>query len=175
MMAGFEQSLLALVGKHAARGILVDTNVLLLYLFGRYQPASIGNKRLEKYGRDDATLLIQFLTRFQRILTTQHVLAETSNLARQIVTGSRRTELSLQLHPLFCLDTPASLQPCVVDGAQIDAAVFAKLGLTDSGLTALVRTDVLLLTDDLDLYLVAVTGGGDAINFTHMREAAGTV
>jgi len=32
-MPGLEQQL-ALIGKHGARGILVDTNVLLLYLFG---------------------------------------------------------------------------------------------------------------------------------------------
>jgi len=34
--------------------------------------------------------------------------------------------------------------------------------------------DNLLLTDDLDLY-IAVTGKHDAINFTHMREAAGNL
>lgn len=174
-MAEFEQLLVGLVGKHHKRGILVDTNVLLLYLFGKYQPTLIGRKRLEKYGREDVDLIFQFLARFQQILTTQHVLAETSNLARQIVSGSLRTALSLKLHPLFCLDTSASFKQCEVDGVKIDLMVFAELGLTDAGLTSLVRADTLLLTDDLDLYVAAVSTGGDAINFTHMREAAGTV
>lgn len=175
-MQDFEQLLLALAGKHCARGILIDTNVLLLYLFGRYQPGAVGRrKRLEHYGLEDADLIMQFLARFDRVLTTQHVLAETSNLARQIVGGARQLELSLKLHPLFCLDTPDSFASCRVDGRAIDVGVFARLGLTDAGLASLVAADLLLLTDDLDLYVAAVSTGGDAINFTHMREAAGTV
>ncbi|OEZ58845.1 MULTISPECIES: hypothetical protein [unclassified Duganella] len=40
-MQNLEQVLLALASKHGPRGILVDTNVLLLYLFGRYQPTAV--------------------------------------------------------------------------------------------------------------------------------------
>ena len=174
-MSSLEQQLLKLVSKHSARGILIDTNVLLLYLFGNLLPSAIGQKRLSKYGVQDVDLVSQFVGRFGQILTTQHVLAETSNLARQIIGGGLRHELSLRLYPLFCLEKPGSLKSCNVDGAAIDADLFARLGLTDAGLTSLVQADTLLLTDDLDLYVSAVSAGGDAINFTHMREAAGTV
>lgn len=175
-MSALERQLLAWISKHATRGILVDTNVLLLYLFGLYQPAAVGKrKRLERYSLEDADLVIQFLRRFGRILTTQHVLAEASNLARQVVSGSQRLALSAKLHPLFCLDTPASFRSCDVPGPSIDVGIFARLGLTDSGLASLAKADRLLLTDDLDLYIAAVTTGADAINFAHMREAAGTV
>ena len=174
-MSSLEQQLLKLVSKHSARGILVDTNVLLLYLFGKLLPSAIGQKRLSKYGIDDADLVSQFVGRFGQILTTQHVLTETSNLARQIVGGGLRQELSLRLYPLFCLESPGLLNSCHVDGPAIDANLFARLGLTDAGLTSLVQKNTLLLTDDLDLYISAVSTGGDAINFTHMREAAGTV
>lgn len=174
-MASLEERLLALVGKHARHGILVDTNVLLLYLFGRYQPAAIGRKRLEHYSVDDADLIIQFISKFRCILTTQHVLAETSNLARQIVTGTQKRELSLSLYPLFCLDTPASFRHRDVHGPSIDVGVFTRLGLTDAGLTSLAKSKVLLLTDDLDLAVAAGSAGGDVINFSHMRDAAGTV
>ncbi|USX26353.1 hypothetical protein NHH73_27970 [Oxalobacteraceae bacterium OTU3CINTB1] len=174
-MSSLEQQLLKLVSKHSARGILIDTNVLLLYLFGKLLPSAIGQKRLSKYGIEDADLISQFVGRFGQILTTQHVLAETSNLARQIVGGGFRHEMSQRLHPLFCLETPGSLKSCHVDGPAISADLFARLGLTDAGLTTLVQTNTLLLTDDLDLYISAVSTGGDAINFTHMREAAGTV
>ena len=174
-MSSLEQQLLKLVSKHSARGILVDTNVLLLYLFGKLLPSAIGQKRLSKYGIDDADLVSQFVGRFGQILTTQHVLTETSNLARQIVGGGLRQELSLRLYPLFCLESPGLLNSCHVDGPAIDANLFARLGLTDAGLTSLVQKNTLLLTDDLVLYISAVSTGGDAINFTHMREAAGTV
>ena len=175
MMAGLEQQLLALVSKHAARGILVDTNVLLLHLCGQYMPSALGQKRLAKYTLDDASLISQFLERFATIFTTQHVLAETSNLARQIVSGKQLWALSERLYPLFCLETPDSFTRCNVDGTVVDINIFARLGLTDAGLASLVHNDTLLLTDDLDLYVAAVSMGGDAVNFSHMREAAGTV
>lgn len=102
-------------------------------------------------------------------------MAETSNLARQIVGGDQRLELSQKLYPLFCLDTPGAFLSRDVYGPSIDAGIFARLGLTDASLATLVGADTLLLTDDLDLYVAAVSTGGDAINFTHMRDAAGTV
>ena len=113
-MSSLEQQLLKLVSKHGARGILIDTNVLLLYLFGNLLPSAIGQKRLSTYGIEDAELVSQFVARFAQILTTQHVLAETSNLARQIVGGRLRYEMSLQLHSLFCLGNPrlAQAMPC---------------------------------------------------------------
>ena len=111
-------------------------------------------------GIEHASLIAQFLQRFDYILTTQHVLAETSNLARQIVSGGQQRSLSSRLYPLSCLETPESLRPCNVNGSSIDARIFTQLGLTDAGVV---------------LYVAAVSTGGDAVNFTHMREAAGTV
>lgn len=100
-MRGLEQRLLSLVSKHRERGILIDTNVLLLYLFGKFLPAAVGQKRLSRYSLEDADLILQFVGRFVYILTTQHVLAETSNLARQIVGGGLRDLLARQLYPAF--------------------------------------------------------------------------
>jgi hypothetical protein len=170
-----EQEFLLLAAEHADAGILLDTNVLLLFLFARFQPAMIGRKRLAKYSVDDADLLLQYTGRFKRLLTTQHVLAETSNLARQIVGGKLGLDLALDIHPLFCLDAPDSFTQCRVEGAEIDLYLFARLGLTDAALASLVRGQRLLLTDDLDLYLGSLQQGRAVINFSHMREAAGTV
>lgn len=170
-----DERLLLFVNQYGTRGILLDTNVLLLLLFTIYQPNMIGKKRLGKYGADDGALLVGYIQRFSRVLTTSHVLAETSNLARQIVDGQARSELYANLHPLFCSDHPNSFEQCAVEGGRIDSDLFRRLGLTDSGLASLVGTEQLLLTDDLDLYVAAVSKGGDAVNFTHMREAAGLV
>ena len=174
-MPTLDDRLRVFVSQHKTQGILLDTNVLLLLLFATHQPDKIGGKRLEKYGENDGELLVSYIKQFGRILTTQHVLAETSNLVRQIVSGRLSSELSKKLHPLFCLNQPNSFEQCAVDGGSIDIDLFSQLGLTDSGLAALVQTKRLLLTDDLDLYRATISRGGDAINFTHMREAAGIV
>jgi predicted nucleic acid-binding protein len=161
--------------QHRSQGILLDTNVLLLLLFFIYQPDKIGKKRLEKYGESDGELLAGYIKQFSRVLTTQHVLAETNNLLRQIVNGQLSLDLSKKIHPLFCLNQQGSFEQCVVEGECLDIELFSQLGLTDSALAAVVQTKKLLLADDLDLYLATTLRGGDAINFTHMREAAGIV
>jgi hypothetical protein len=174
-MSSLNDRLLGFVSQHKTQGILLDTNVLLLLLFAIHQPDKIGKKRLEKYGESDGELLISYIKQFSRVLTTQHVLAETSNLLRQIVSGQLSSDLSKKFHPLFCLNQPNSFEQCEVEGGSIDIDLFSQLGLTDSGLAAVVQTKRLLLTDDLDLYLATISRGGDAINFTHMREVAGIV
>jgi len=60
-----------------------------------------------------------------------------------------------------------------VDGLALDESIFVRLGFTDASIAATVGQQHLLLTDDLDLYLAAQAQGAPAINFTHMREAAG--
>lgn len=174
-MSSLNVRLLELVSQHKTQGILLDTNVLLLLLFTIYQPDKIGKKRLEKYGESDGELLVSYIKQFSRVLTTQHVLAETSNLLRQIVSGQLRSDLARKFHPLFCLNQPNSFEQCAIEVGSIDIELFSQLGLTDSGLAAIVQTKRLLLTDDLDLYVATISRGGDAINFTHMREAAGIV
>lgn len=174
-MSSLNDRLLEFASQHKAQGILLDTNVLLLLLFAIYQPDKIGKKRLAKYGESDGELLVSYIKQFSRVLTTQHVLAETSNLLRQIVSGQLSSDLAKEFHPLFCLNQPNSFEQCAVEGENIDIELFSQLGLTDSGLAAVVQTKRLLLTDDLDLYLATISRGGDAINFTHMREAAGIV
>jgi hypothetical protein len=160
---------------HHEDGILLDTNVLLLLLIAQFDPAFIGRKRLEKYTPDDAQLLIAFAGKFNRILTTSHILAETSNLAAQALTGRRKDEFFNRLFPIFSSGNRDALHQCPIATVDFDRAIFVRLGLTDAGVIAAINIDAkrLLLTDDLDLYSAAVGKGVPSINFTHMREAAG--
>lgn len=173
MSMSLDRQLTALASKHRARGIFLDTNVMLLFVFAVFMPEKIeGSKRLAKYDREAGELLVNYVERFDHVIATPHVLAETSNLARQNVHGKMWTALSEQLFPLFC-SSESSVILRSVDLADIKFAAFSALGLTDSVIAATLG-DNLLLTDDLDLFL-AVTGRHDAINFTHMREAAGNL
>lgn len=151
----------------------MDTNVLLLLLFHRLLPESIGGRRLEKYSAGDGVLLTSFVSRFARVFTTAHVLTETSNLAAQIVKGAQKGAMFQRLFPLFCLDGRESLSSCNINKTKIPKDLFVKLGLTDAVVVSAASKRRLLLTDDLDLHLAAEASGVDTINFTHMREAAG--
>lgn len=173
MTAGLAAQLAAHVTRHRQDGILLDTNVLLLLLLANFQPSLIGGKRLEKYTLEDGMLLTNFVRLFSRILTTHHILAETSNLAAQALSGKLKAEFFSTLFPLFCTGSPEALQPCELKKGGVDRALFIRLGLTDASVVASLDVHRLLLTDDLDLYLAAIGKGAPAINFTHMREAAG--
>lgn len=161
------------VRSHRSDGILLDTNVLVLLLLSSFQPGLIGGKRLEKYAIQDAELLANYVRNFNRILTTSHILAETSNLAAQVLTGKRKTDFFTRMFPLFCTDHQDAFHQCEIGGGAINDAVFIQLGLTDAAIVAAIDVNRLLLTDDLDLHLAAIAKGAPSINFTHMREAAG--
>lgn len=169
-----ETQLVNYAQRYRGSGVMLDTNLLLLYLFSRFSPGMVGVDRLSAYDADSADLLLQYLARFERILTTAHVLAETSNLARQMVRGKKWETLCESAFPLFCLPEQSVLKPVSVNTETLASVEFSKLGLTDAALAQSAATH-LLLTADLNLYLTAVSAGKDAINFTHMREAAGLV
>lgn len=173
MTSGLKAQLATHLRRHRDEGILLDTNVLLLLWLAKFDPRLIGGKRLEKYTPDDVELLAGYVGQFKRILTTSTILTETSNLAALVLSGDRKLALFRRLFPLFGVSPPDDFHRCSVDGLTLDESIFVRLGFTDASIAATVGTQHLLLTDDLDLYLAAQAQGAPAINFTHMREAAG--
>lgn len=172
MNMSLQDLLISYVQKYRSSGVMLDTNLLLLYVFSRYSQDMIGTGRLAAYDPDSAALLLQYLAHFERIATTAHVLAETSNLARQMVKGEKWKAMCKEIFPLLCLPEQSVLKPVDVDTETLDPNVFSQFGLTDSVL-AKAATSHLLLTADLNLYCTVVSAGHDAVNFTHMREVAG--
>jgi len=173
MNSALEERLAEYIRTHRDDGILLDTNVLVLLLAANFDKQLVGGKRLEKYAVEDAELLTQYVACFDRVLTTPHILAETSNLAAQILSGKQKKEFFARLFPLFCSVGKEALWQCQVSDVVIDQPIFVQLGLTDAVIAATVDANRLLLTDDLDLHLAACSKGAPSINFTHMREAAG--
>lgn len=73
--------MLQLINKHRGSGLLVDTNLLLLYLVGTTNKKRILNfKRTQTYTIEDFDLLSRFMAEFKTLITTPHVLTEVSNL-----------------------------------------------------------------------------------------------
>jgi len=173
MSSGLESDLKAHLRRHRDDGVLLDTNVLLLWLMAQFQSNLIGGKRLEKYTLADGLLLANYVRQFKRILTTPQILTETSNLAAQALTGRLKVEFFERVFPLFCLQSDPAFHTCQTDIKVVDSPTFVRLGFTDAHLAATVNADRLLLTDDLDLHLAALAKRAASINFTHMREAAG--
>lgn len=69
-----------LIRKYRDNGILLDTNVLLLYLVGSIDPQNVGRfKRTAKYDENDFRILSNLVNLFKTNVTTPHILTEASN------------------------------------------------------------------------------------------------
>lgn len=167
--ASYSENLEALIGKYAPRGILVDANLLVLLLGTQFDPDFPGTGRAAAYSVDDVAIVRKVVERFGKIVSTSHVMAETSNFLRQDFKRKKRDSLMRQLHPIFCGDVDGFLEESV-DKKQINPYIFVRLGLTDAAL-AVASGKFPIFTADLDLHIAVGSQGGDSINFWHLKEA----
>jgi hypothetical protein len=153
--------------------VLIDTNLLLLYIVGLANRNYIGlHKRLSGYSEADFELLLQTLSIFSDIVLLPHVLAEVSNLARQ-TPNPMRSHIQDKLKEL--VEVAAEIPISSRDGVRREE--FGDYGVTDSvilQLCSLNQRDVSfwLLTADDGLAVQAEILGYDVMNFTHLREAS---
>lgn len=147
--------------------LLIDTNLLVLLVVGFASPSFIeGHRRTRAYTLDDFRLLRDLVAREEIVRTTPHVLAETSNLARQFAEPGR-ARISAVLAGLI----GSSIEVHLPAQQVVQDPDFTKLGLTDAAVLLAQDGETTLLTDDLDLYVASVTRGLKAVNFSHLRDA----
>jgi hypothetical protein len=153
-----------LIRKHRLNGLLVDTNLLLVIIVGRYNPRRIGSfKRTAQYTPADFGALEQLIARFAIIATTPNIMTEVDNLARQLpirehgAVSRSLSEAALALHETH--------RP---SGELLRAPDHVRLGISDAH-SCLLAAQRLLLTDDMDLWGAARSRGFDALNFNHLR------
>ncbi len=157
-----------LIGRYKTKGLLIDTNLLLLYFIGMYDPDRIRRfKRTMAFTIDEFLLLARVFESFDKIITTPNILTEVSNFSGQ---------LPRELHSFFFSNFSTCIltleERYIESGAISTSAHFNKFGLTDSGIVETVKGNYLVLTDDLALFGYLSNLGIDAINFNHIRTLA---
>lgn len=157
-----------LVARYQNKGLLIDTNLLLLYFIGAYDPDRIPKfKRTMAFTVDEFWLLASFLDVFDKLVTTPNVLTEVSNLSGQLAENLRAP-----FYSDFSNRIPL-LEEHYVTSVSVSSSVhFNRFGLTDSGIVQLVRDNYLVLTDDLKLVRYLQNLGIDVVNFNHIRPLA---
>ena len=153
-----------LIEKHRSKGVLVDTNLLVLYLVGRVNKDRIpGFKRTQTYTVKDFELLERLIVWFGGLITTPHILSQVSDL-----TALPGKELRA-VRSCFKVAVEA-MEECYDESRiVVNDPSFERLGLTDAAIATLCRRELLVLTDDLDLQITLQRRGADAINFNHIR------
>lgn len=156
-----------LLARYRTKGVLVDSNLLLLYFVGLYDPERIGTfKRTYSRGFtvDDFDLLVKLLTHFSRVVTTPNILTEVSNLSNQLRGDEKAIYYSVFANRAVLLSEryTESKQTCAL-------VQFKQFGLTDTGIVGLAKGKYLVLTDDAPLVNCLQNLGTDVINFNHLK------
>jgi hypothetical protein len=156
---------LKLIQRYRHSGVLVDTNLLLLYFVGTFRRDLISQfKRTEMFTADDFDLLDRLIGQFTKVVTVPNILTETSNLAGQI-----RGDLKNGLFTVFAAGVSRLEENYVASVRASESGEFVKFGLTDAVITSLAQDKYLVLTAEWPLYGYLQKLGIDAINFHHLR------
>ncbi|HEY0083586.1 MAG TPA: PIN domain-containing protein [Pyrinomonadaceae bacterium] len=159
------QQLDYLLARYKSKGVLIDTNLLLLYLVGMYDPQRIPKfKRTMIFAIEDFFTLLKFFEYFKEVITTPNILTEVNSLANQLPDN-----IKVAFYPKFA-EQIANLQEHYIESTKVSFTPhFLKLGLTDSGILSLAQDQYLVLTDDFPLAGRLEKQGIDVINFNHIR------
>ena len=142
--------------------LLLDTNLLVLWIVGNLDPSRIGRRRLEFFEQPHLLRLNEIVAGFSHHVSTPNILTETSNLIgagdQQLAHGAA-TALGLYIESLTEIYVPS-----------IDTLVepfYVRLGLADASLAHLAARVDHVLTVDGPLYGL-LTGHDIAVdNFWH--------
>src|SRR5579871_833726 len=151
----------ALIEKHKAKGVLVDTNLLVLLLVGAVNQERILNfKRTADFDIKDYKLLVRLMNWFGRLISTPHVLSQVSDLAN--LSGKEQAAVRDLLRFLVVEKVEESYDESRV---LVNDPDFARLGLADAAIATVCSRGVLVLTADLQLQLALQARNLDALNF----------
>lgn len=148
--------------------LVLDTNMIILLVVGLADEALVSkHKRTRAYSINDFRLLVHIISNYQDVTVVPNALSEVSNLLSFEADDRSRTILAV-----FSNFVESTNERYVASVDAIKRPEFRWLGLSDSAMLELAKTDIHLLTADLDLHLAALKAGYQSFNFTHMIEAA---
>jgi hypothetical protein len=152
-----------LFAQHKNKTVILDTNILLVYLVGCVNPQLIKTfpKTNSRYCPDDFKILDDLLRNFTKFTTTPNILTEVSNLGSHL-NGAAKEQFFVFLSKFIQMTTER-----YVPSAEISQdRFFIEFGITDRGIFELAKTEYLVITDDFRLSARCT----NSINFNHLRD-----
>jgi hypothetical protein len=154
-----------LLQQYRSAGVLLDTNILLLFFVGSLDPEQIPRcKRTKIFAVEDYDTLSGLLTSFEQVVTTPNILTEVSNLSGQFSGQLKDDYFALFAQGIMLLEEHYIRSADIAGTHQ-----FWRLGITDAGIFHLVRGKYLTITDDFALSQYLRTQGADVLNFNEIR------
>jgi len=158
----------ALVGKYRTKGILLDTNLLLLLFVGLVDPNLVKDfKRTKNHQLTEREFLLleRIVNHFSKIVTTPHILTETSNFIFQLNDEKQKLALEIVAKAIQSFKERREESKKLVLAEE-----FFNFGLTDTAILDLPSKRYLVLSIDAALVIALQKKGVDAINFNHLRQ-----
>ncbi len=157
--------LIKLLEFYRNRGLLLDANLLLLYVVGRCDIRAVTSfKRTKIFTPEDYGLLENFVRYFRSIVTTPNILTEVSNLLNQLPDNIKAEHFVQFANVIESLN-----EEYVASALLAIQPQFEKFGLTDFSIITEARGRYLILTDDFRLSNYLQSLRVDVINFNHIR------
>lgn len=144
--------------------LLLDTNVLLLFIVGSVKIQAVGTKRLQAFDRVDFDLVAHLAMETPNHISTPHILAEVSNFLgsgqQQFVEGGA-VAFAQYIALLHEIHVPAQ--------DVVASPEFHALGLTDAAIYHLAGSDTRVVSVDYHLCNRLAASGVEAINPRNLR------
>jgi rRNA-processing protein FCF1 len=154
-----------LFSTYRRKGILLDTNILLLYFVGTFNKEEITKfKRTKMFVPEDYDALLYILSYFEKVVTTPNILTEVSNLLGQL-----REDLKIGYFNYFAQAIGLLIEEYAISIDVASMVNFYKFGLTDMAIINITREKYLVLTEDFKLSQYLQHTGIDVLNFNHIR------
>lgn len=152
--------ILDVIRKYKHRGLLIDTNIALLYIVGSLDSSEIREHgRTSKFTEDDFSRVGKFIEYFPVRITTPHVLTEISDLL------GNRTEFHYLLRDFII----KSNEIYENSGLLSKAHGFLEIGLADAAIINAAKDNYLIFTDDGPLQGFLGKAGFDFVNLEQIR------
>ena len=155
----------ALLSGSGGRLLLLDSNLLLLWITARYDLRLLATfKRVQMFTQQDAVLLAWIIDQFKAVVTTSHVVTEASNLGNSLSSNSRFGWFTLlsEFSSVTQEETHSLNSLTAYDE-------FIRFGITDCAISTLAG-EYQLLTTDHRLSNYAREAGKAVLNFNDLRQ-----
>lgn len=157
------------IAQYRDKGVLIDTNLLLVLLVGNIDLRLIGKTaRTEKYSCADYERIQDVLVWFNRLIILPQVLTEAGNLLkRNCPTASTLLDLQLELRRF--VHAEATRESRALSKRITNHPAFPDLGYADAAILNAANGKHLVFTDDGPLQGMAWYHGVDVLPFEWLR------
>lgn len=156
-----------LLNTYRSAGVLIDTNLLLLYFVGEYEQALIQrwSRTADMFVSEDFETLLLLLEGVETVIVTPHILTEVSNMLDKLGEPARSECLKL-----LSITVQEKLTEKQQHGSILSQdAQFHIYGIADISILDAATGSHLVLTEDLPLSDYLGRRGVDVLNFNQIR------